>query len=265
MKKVRVTPAMAQEWLKNQVLNRTPSNAVVAKYAKAMADGVWLCDPQVPLRFDSDGRLVDGQHRLMAASAFRAGVDFYITTSSPDLLDALHDSRPRSLADRIVMSQAFSREESKVISSVGQALCERMKGSSWGVLNRTGFYPQAYRVDEVISAFAWSEADPCEIAKETQHFYNMQPVKARWLNRTIIGLLLCQNPPGIRDFIGEAIADDFPNRRKSLRTMRSHFLNQDFTAPIRMAMASRAFNNAELAIIRVKGIEDLVGGVWSKK
>lgn len=265
MKKVRVTPAMAQEWLKNQVLNRTPSNAVVERYAKAMADGVWLCDPQVPLRFDSEGRLVDGQHRLLAASAFRAGVDFYITTSSPDLLDALHDCRARSLADRFVLMGSFSLEQSKIISSVGQAICERSIGSEWGQLGRRGLHSQAYRVDEVMSAFRWSEADPVAIAKETNQLYNLQPVKQRWFNRTIIGVLLCQNPPGIREFLNETIAEDFPDRRKSVRTMRMHFLNQDFTVPVRMAMAARAFNESTLGVIRVKDIEDLVGGVWSKK
>lgn len=60
-----VTPAMAAKWLQTMVNNRTLSQAKAIEYAVAMDDDRWVINGET-IKFDADGRLFDGQHRLQA-------------------------------------------------------------------------------------------------------------------------------------------------------------------------------------------------------
>jgi hypothetical protein len=60
-----ITPAMAEEWLKTMVKNRAVSEAKVWEYAFAMDEGRWSPNGET-IKFDADGHLFDGQHRLLA-------------------------------------------------------------------------------------------------------------------------------------------------------------------------------------------------------
>lgn len=62
---VMVTPQLAEEWLTKNTHNRNLKTARIALYATDMANGDWLFTGE-PIRFSSDGTLVDGQNRLMA-------------------------------------------------------------------------------------------------------------------------------------------------------------------------------------------------------
>lgn len=64
---VMVTPDMAKRWLEHNKKNRTISPTVVAKYSNDMKSGLWTFAAD-PVRFDIDGHLIDGQHRLTALS-----------------------------------------------------------------------------------------------------------------------------------------------------------------------------------------------------
>ena len=62
---------MAQNYLENMIDHqRKPSLSTVAKYATEMKAGRWIVSN--PISFDVDGKLIDGQHRLMAV--IKAGV-----------------------------------------------------------------------------------------------------------------------------------------------------------------------------------------------
>ncbi len=60
-----VTPALAEAWLATNVMNRNPRAKAVGRYAGDMKAGRWIRNPQ-PIIFDMQGRLMDGQHRLLA-------------------------------------------------------------------------------------------------------------------------------------------------------------------------------------------------------
>lgn len=60
---VRVTPEIAQEWLGHNHGNRSQRATAISMYARDMRHGDWLFTGD-PIRFDWDGRLIDGQHRL---------------------------------------------------------------------------------------------------------------------------------------------------------------------------------------------------------
>ena len=62
---VPVTPALAKRWLKHNTRNRSIRESVVTRYVGDMINGRWKFAGD-PIRFDSEGVLIDGQHRLAA-------------------------------------------------------------------------------------------------------------------------------------------------------------------------------------------------------
>lgn len=60
-----VTVAKANQWLDKNVANRRPAPAVIRDYARAMARCEWVINGET-IKFDQDGNLLDGQHRLAA-------------------------------------------------------------------------------------------------------------------------------------------------------------------------------------------------------
>ncbi|HEU0239912.1 MAG TPA: hypothetical protein VH496_02600 [Mycobacterium sp.] len=59
--------------------NRPPSKAVVRGYADAIRRGEWMVTHQ-GVAFDTDGVLVDGQHRLAATVEADQSVDVLMVT-----------------------------------------------------------------------------------------------------------------------------------------------------------------------------------------
>lgn len=68
---VSVAPALAAEWLKQNHDNRPLDSRIVARYADLMARGQWEENGET-VKFDWDGNLFDGQHRL--AAVVKSGV-----------------------------------------------------------------------------------------------------------------------------------------------------------------------------------------------
>lgn len=64
IKQVEVTPAIAREWLKKNTQNRPLRKIYISKMAEAMKRGEWKTTHQAIAM--ADGRLLDGQHRLLA-------------------------------------------------------------------------------------------------------------------------------------------------------------------------------------------------------
>lgn len=64
---IMVDAATATRWLKRNVKNRKIRQGLVARYRSDMAEGRWTFAAD-PVRFDTAGNLLDGQHRLTALS-----------------------------------------------------------------------------------------------------------------------------------------------------------------------------------------------------
>lgn len=62
---VMVSSDTAARWLKHNKRNRPVAQTIVDRYATDMANGLWAFAAD-PIRFDTDGNLIDGQHRLTA-------------------------------------------------------------------------------------------------------------------------------------------------------------------------------------------------------
>jgi hypothetical protein len=98
-----VTPAVAARWLALNENNRNIRSKVVESYARDMAAGNW-CFTGEAVKFDKDGNLLDGQHRLMAVVRSGATVRLLIISDVDASAQAVMDSGARrSAADSLTL------------------------------------------------------------------------------------------------------------------------------------------------------------------
>lgn len=97
--KVLLTPAMAEIILQQNTSNRPLTNSTVESYARQMQNGLWKWTGE-PIIIATDGRLLDGQHRLHAC--IRANAPITISLSfgiSPDAFDKIDIGKKRTSSD----------------------------------------------------------------------------------------------------------------------------------------------------------------------
>ena len=98
---VFVTPRMASEWL--TAAKGRPQRAInptaVARYAADMRDGRWSFEGN-PIRFDTDGILCDGQHRLTAIVMVQIGQWMAVLSNvKREAFSSIDGGQQRTLAD----------------------------------------------------------------------------------------------------------------------------------------------------------------------
>ncbi len=96
-----VTPFRAARWLADAAgrQQRPISRQRVAEYAEALEDGdfVFVGDP---IRLDSNGQLMDGQHRLSAVVKSGIAIDMVVVRGVPaDRYDVIDSGKSRRMAD----------------------------------------------------------------------------------------------------------------------------------------------------------------------
>ncbi len=99
MKRVLVTPEMATKWLDGHQNFRNMRKTFMLRLAADMRAGNFH-DIGDPIRFDSSGALVDGQHRL--AAIVESGVSIHMHTAhGVDRVEVVDSGTPRSIADTL--------------------------------------------------------------------------------------------------------------------------------------------------------------------
>jgi hypothetical protein len=94
-----ITPKKAAELLEANTTNRPLSMPVVRAFAEAMKRGDWLVTHQ-GIAFDTNGVLVDGQHRLAAIIEAEVPIDLTVFTEvEPGTFDVLDTGKRRNAAD----------------------------------------------------------------------------------------------------------------------------------------------------------------------
>lgn len=94
-----ITPAKAAEMLQANTSNRPVSKRVVQTFSDAMKRGEWKVTHQ-GVAIDTNGKLVDGQHRLAAIIEADMPVEITVFTDVPaDTFDVLDTGKRRNAAD----------------------------------------------------------------------------------------------------------------------------------------------------------------------
>lgn len=94
-----ITPKKAAEFLEANTANRPLARSVVKGFAEAMTRGDWMVTHQ-GIAFDSNGVLVDGQHRLAAIIEADIPVEMAIFTEvNAGTFDVLDTGKRRNAGD----------------------------------------------------------------------------------------------------------------------------------------------------------------------
>lgn len=99
----RITPAMAEKMLGKNVKNRNIRKGAVAAYARDMARDEWRLTGEA-IKFDTDGNLIDGQHRLLAVIESGVTCDMLVITGLPgDAQHYLDAGARRGVGDQLAL------------------------------------------------------------------------------------------------------------------------------------------------------------------
>jgi hypothetical protein len=105
-----ITPDKAREYLAANRFNRPLSRTVVADYVAAMKAGEWLLNGEA-IKFDWNGQLVDGQHRLEAIVRAEVPTDFVVIRDlDPGVFKTLDTGKKRTAADVLSIAQIPNAE-----------------------------------------------------------------------------------------------------------------------------------------------------------
>lgn len=103
-----ITPEIAEEMLERNVRNRKPNRERIRMITNDIKEGKWTESPS-PISFDSDGNLLDGQHRLMAIR--QAGIPVITSIAYDVHKDAVIDKTlERSTGDSLYMRGLIKQE-----------------------------------------------------------------------------------------------------------------------------------------------------------
>lgn len=118
-----VTPDLAKAWLEKNVLNRRVNQRAVSKIMRDIIGGRWQMTGD-PIRFDTTGSLLDGQHRLLACvQADRPIETMVIYDMDPAIKTVVDTGRSRSASD--VLSLRGITNSNNVASALRVLLLEK--------------------------------------------------------------------------------------------------------------------------------------------
>lgn len=99
-----ITPAIAEQYLAKNEINRTVRKSAVEAYARDMADGEWVITGEA-IQFDWFDRMIDGQHRLLAIIMSGVSIQFLVVRGlDPKAQKRIDSGIIRAFADQLKMA-----------------------------------------------------------------------------------------------------------------------------------------------------------------
>lgn len=138
---LEVTPDLAKQMLDANEVNRNPSDDRVERYARAMRNGDWRFIGD-PIRQSTDGRVLDGQHRLKAIEKSGITVTLVVVRGIPVEHQKYMDAgRARKAADSVHM---MGIKNSTTVAAAARLLMvvtnNPAPGEDWDGIVRVGQY-----------------------------------------------------------------------------------------------------------------------------
>jgi hypothetical protein len=229
-----ITPEIAEAYLSKNTGNRKLSYSTVNSYARDMAAGKWLLNGDA-IRFDVNGDLIDGQHRLAACikaeSNFQSLVIYNLAHAAQDTIDG---NRPRRASDILTINGFIS-------GNLRAAALRLIGGIKLGLDN-----PLAFRAttQEILAA---NKRHP-ELAKSFWVQKPTIPVRGSMLVVThYIGSHILDNPASATDFAevfitGKPAYKDDPALITRERFMQAKLKGHEMTRTMQWNMLVAAWN-----------------------
>lgn len=149
-----ITPEIATLYLIKNYKNRRPSKNRVLFYAREMREGRWQYNGD-SIRFDSNGYLRDGQHRL--AACVKTGIPIVcdvIRGLPPECFETVDQGKGRTVTDFFDMDDI---PNSSCVSSIIQKFC-KLKATGKAVISSVGGREKFMSVHELKDIY-WKDAD----------------------------------------------------------------------------------------------------------
>ena len=116
VKQETITPKKAMQWLQRNIRNRPLSPSTIGHYAKAMKAGAWKLNGD-SIRFNGNGDLIDGQHRLHACIKSECSFPSYVVHGlDHDAFDTIDQGKKRTISD------VFARDGYKHYTTLASAV-----------------------------------------------------------------------------------------------------------------------------------------------
>lgn len=117
IEKKLVTPTLAEHWLDGPTKNRPISDVRIQMYAQAMRKGEWQYNPADAICFDTDGRLINAQHRLWAVVESEISQYFLVVTDvDPEAQDVMDQGYRRTAGQQLSIDNVPFPKETAAIA-----------------------------------------------------------------------------------------------------------------------------------------------------
>lgn len=165
---VEVTPALAERWLGTNRRNRNLRPRIVRAYANDMSNGRWEMTGE-SVKFDTQGNLIDGQHRLNAVIAAGVAVPLFVVRGLDPAVQDVMDTGTKRLA-----SDALKLDGYRYAVNLAAAARFAMAHNN-GELKKLGRVQAAYTTSQ-IKDFVANEPDLVDALEQAVHLRVDVPV-----------------------------------------------------------------------------------------
>lgn len=232
-----ITPEIASRLIEKNQFNRRVAKPTVKLYANDMAAGRWMSDTAEMIKISKDGRILDGQHRLLAVIQSGCPIVFHIAHNVNDtVFEVLDTGKKRNATD--VFHIAGVKRGNMIPSII----------SHYNLLER-GFRigAQLYSKgsnSELLNQYYESEQSWQVIARETMNWYN---AFARILTPSFIGGTYAHlsNKDGLQ-------ATKFINELCTGNNITNNVINLLRSKLMHNKMASRKFSTNHAIALTIK-------------
>jgi hypothetical protein len=115
---ISITPAIAKDYLKRNTKNRNLSKMRVIGYSNEMKAGRWKVNGDC-IRFDTNGELIDGQHRLHAIIESGCTIGYIVIMGLPvDSFETIDQNKPRTTGDVLSIDKIKNSNSIGAMSTV---------------------------------------------------------------------------------------------------------------------------------------------------
>lgn len=123
---VLVTPETARRWLARNVSNRNIRKSHVAGMAADMVAGLWQITGEA-IKFDDQGRLIDGQHRLTAIADSGVSVNMLVVSGlRPEAQQVMDSGAKRNASDALAFA---GRHNTVTLAAAGRLALAHEQGA----------------------------------------------------------------------------------------------------------------------------------------
>lgn len=263
IKKVLVTVPLAKQWLENQRTNRGLSDDHANALAREITGGRW-CPEQAPIRFDQEGRLWDGQHRLRAV--ILAGIPVYMMVQhgcSEEVIRSHGLTRPRTVQDQLRID-GMPSNLAKSMTSLARMLQYRRK-AGFVPLSKKGSAISVGGVAELLEWAGITLEEMYRIDRDGQNAYNLRRdiglAPSEWV------YLYAQRAPGFSAFADGILRSECPDesQRAFVRYCAGMFSSRQGSERRKMLALVKCFENRDLKKFSIKEddvVVDLIGSVF---